>query len=243
MTHINGLKKTKDVIIKGLRLFYANKNNFSHLLPEQIPSTFVDGINIYDTHPQSLRTFPLIVVSGSAGRFSSHSIGNDFAQEIYNKQGQLEGYMYMNMYDFSVEVEIGTKTTLEREVLMDITASALRWSLRRHMEKQGIIVKEVSYSGESKLQYDSDFIYTSTISIQTYSEWSEYYKLLPITDINVNNTSVRENEEKKYNSTNSNYWYNLQAKKLGNEIIEDSVNYHIYDRSKKYYNQIINSEG
>ena len=150
--------------------------------------------------------------------------------------------MYINMYDFSVEVEIGTKTTLEREVLMDITASALRWSLRRWMEKQGIIVKEVSYSGESKLQYDSDFIYTSTISVQTYSEWSEYYKLLPIVDINVNKTSIRENEEKKYKSTNSNYWYNIQANKFGNEIIEDSANYHIYDRSKQYYNQIINSK-
>ena len=92
MTHINGLKKTKDVIIQGLRIFYANKNNFEHLLPEQIPYTFVDNINIYDTHPQSLRTFPLIVISGSSGRYISHSLGNDIAQEIYNDYGQLQGY-------------------------------------------------------------------------------------------------------------------------------------------------------
>lgn len=137
MTHINGLKKTKDVIIQGLRIFYANKNNFEHLLPDQIPYTFVDNINIYDTHPQSLRTFPLIVVAGSSGRYISHSLGNDFAQEIYNDYGQLQGYMYINMFNFALEIEIGTKTTLEREVLMDITGSALRWSLRRYLEKQG----------------------------------------------------------------------------------------------------------
>jgi len=141
------------------------------------------------------------------------------------------------MFNFALEIEIGTKTTLEREVLMDITGSALRWSLRRYFEKQGVIITETSYGGENKLQYDSDFIYTSMISIQTYSEWSEYYNLLPLNDVIVNDQSVKKAENNKSNNT----WYNIQAKQFGLDLAEDSANYHIYDRSKKYYNQIINS--
>ena len=103
-----------------------------------------------------------------------------------------------------------------------------------------IIITEVSYGGENKLQYDSDFIYTSMINIQTYSEWSEYYRLLPVSDVIVNNTSTKKTESNKSNNT----WYNIQTPqlKLRSDYVENSANYHIYDRSKKYYDQIINIE-
>lgn len=234
MISLSGLKHTKDVILVGLRSFFSNTTNYKHLMPSQLSESAFLGINIYDTHPQSLRTFPMIVVCQSSGRYASHSIGNDFASELYDNQGRVDGYLYTGWYDFAFEVEVGTKTTLEREVLMDITSSALRWSLRRRFEYHGVIVKEVSYGGENKLQYDSDFIYTSMINVQTYSEWNEYYKLLPLSDIQIEQKMVNQSDEKDKDRKS---WYIPVTTNLNIETNEDA-NYHMYDRSKKYYDNI-----
>lgn len=235
MVSYNGLKHTKDVLLSGLRSFFNNTSNYKHLLPEQIPESAFLNMNIYDTHPQSLRTFPMIVLAQSGGRYASHSIGNDFASEMYNDEGQLEGYLYLNFYDFSFEVEVGTKTTLEREVLMDITASALRWSLRRRMEYYGVIVREVTYGGENKIQYDSDFIYTSMINVQTYSEWTEYYKLLPITEVKSEQEVINPySQEEKSNKS----WYIPRESNINFNQNGQDASYHMYDRSKKYFEQL-----
>ena len=186
MIYQGGLRHVKNTIIMGLRAFFNNPSNYSNLLPSNLPVTVFSNMGIYDTHPQQLRTFPMIVVSGSSGRMVSGDISNDFALEVRNEYNQLVGYKYGGMYEFSVEIKIGTKTTLEREVLMDVTTSALRFSLRRRMEYHGVLIKETSYGGENKIQYDSDFIYTSLISNQVFSEWYEYFELLPVKEIDIN---------------------------------------------------------
>lgn len=228
MIYLGGLKKVKDTIIKGLRAFFTNNTNYRHLLPEQINANAFIGINIFDTHPQTLRTFPMIVLSGSNGRMVSGGISNDFASEIYNNAGYLEGYLYGGMYEFAIDVEIGTKTTLEREVLMDITTSALRWSLRRRMEYHGIIIKAVSYGGENKIPYDSDFIYTSTLNAQVYSEWWEYYKLLPVTDVEVKQTLIKKQQQEESKKS----WYIPYETEIDLERGNNEVNNHIYNNVK-----------
>lgn len=183
MIYLGALRKTKDIIITGLRAFFANPKNYAHLLPEQLPADVFLEMTIFDSFPQDLLHFPMIVISSSGGRMISGGISNSFATETYDDNGNLEGYLYGGMYEFNIEVEVGTKTTLEREVLMDFTTSALKFSLRRRMEYHGIIVKEISYGGENQLPYNSDMIYTSTMNMQTYSEWHDYYRLLPVTSI------------------------------------------------------------
>ena len=174
MVYLGAVKRIKDAIITGLRAFFNNPDNYAHLLPRQLSRDVFTDMIIFDSFAEQLTKFPMIVVSNSSGRMIAGGISNDFASEVYNKDGTVEGYLYGGMYEFNIEVEVGTKTTLEREVLMDITASALRWSLRRRMEYYGVIVREVTYGGENKIQYDSDFIYTSMINVQTYSEWTEW---------------------------------------------------------------------
>jgi len=186
MVYIGALKHTKDTIIIGLRAFFANPDNYANLLPGQLPYDVFTKMNIYDSFPEVTLTFPMLIISSSSGRMITPSINNSFASEIYDNAGDLEGYLYGGMYEFSLEIEIGSKSTLEREILMDIVAAAMRFSLRRRMEYHGIIVKEVSYSGENQIQYNADMIYTSTINIQTFSEWFDYYRLLPITSITGN---------------------------------------------------------
>lgn len=190
MVYLGAVKRIKDAIITGLRAFFNNPDNYAHLLPRQLSRDVFTNMIIFDSFAEQLTKFPMIVVSNSSGRMIAGGISNDFASEVYAKDGTVEGYLYGGMYEFNIEVEIGTKTTLEREVLMDITTSALRFSLRRRLEYYGVIIKEMSYGGENATPYNSDMIYTSTMTMQTYSEWYDYYRLLPVKAIRGNSAML-----------------------------------------------------
>ena len=232
MILVNGLTKVKNVLILGLRSFFANSNNYVHLFPPNLAPDALSRIKIYDGHPQDLRSFPMIVIAGSNGQMVPGGISNDFATETYDENGDLEGYMYAGFYNFSVDVEIGTRTTLEREILMDITASAIRWSLRRVMEKQGVLVKDVSYGGEAKIQYDSDYIYTSVINVQTFSEWHEYYKLLPLDGVTFEQATRKQDgtvEKKKVIVPNNKYNNLAYKNRPSAPNYNNNVNNNIYN--------------
>ena len=186
MAYLGGLMKIKSEIIYHLNQYMNNVNNYAHLLPRELQKDVFLGMNIYDTNPEDLLTFPLVVISGSSGQMVTAALSGDFASEIYDKEGELTGYLYGGLYNFNIEVEIGTKSTLERETLMDIISFALRFAIRREIEKHGILIKDMSYGGENKIQYDSSFIYTSTLNLQTFSEWYDYHELLPISQIGAN---------------------------------------------------------
>lgn len=198
MVYLGAVKRTKDVVIRGLRDFFNNPDNYAHLLPKQLSYDVFIDMPIFDSFAEQLTKFPMIVVSNISGRMIAGGISNDFAYEHYNHDGELEGHVYGGMYEFSLEVEIGTKTTLEREVLMDITTSALRFSLRRRLEYYGILIKEMSYGGENQIPYNSDMVFTSTLNMQTYSEWYEYYRLLPVKNINGNVNETNSNKTSEF---------------------------------------------
>lgn len=139
-------------------------------------------IKIWDTEPESLREFPLILIVGGSGDIITSGLG-DMAEEIHDLfTGELIAYKYGGMYNFSLTIEIGTRTTLEREFLSDLVTKALRFYLRRKMEEQGVLIQNVRYGGESATQYDSNHIYIATINIATWSEWYENVDLLPMKD-------------------------------------------------------------
>lgn len=191
MVKMGALTKIKTVLIEDLREFFRNEKNYIRMLPKEIRHDSFINMNIYDTNPEQLITFPMIVISGSNGRMVTAGISGDFASELYDDDGNLYAYLYGGMYEFNVEVEIGTRTPLEREVLMDITAMALRFLARRDMERKGILIKELSYGGENKIPYDSDMIYTSVINLQTFSEWYEKVELMPLSEATIDITEQR----------------------------------------------------
>lgn len=181
----NALKHTKDVIVYYLRSYFANYKNYSRKIPQQISEDLFTKAIFYDTEPEQLRSFPVAILVGGSGRMVTSGL-SDFAQEIVDpRSGELIAYRYNGIYEFSFVIELGCRSTLEREVFTDLVAKALRHSLRRYMEAEGVLVTTLDYGGESIVNYDSNHIYVSQLKVTTWSTWFEDEELLPNDGFNV----------------------------------------------------------
>ena len=203
----------KDVIIAFLRLYFRNPKNYIHKLPKQIPDTLFANAVFYDCEPEELRKFPTVIVTSFAGSIVTAGL-SDFCEEILDpRTKQVIAWRYQGFYEFGIQIDIGCKNTLEREVFADLIAKALRFSLYRFIQNQGIIIKNVSYSGESSIEYNSDKIYIASIKLDTWSSWVEDVELLDPNEFSLKGTVSlsNSNEDKSYstlNSTENNYKYN-----------------------------------
>lgn len=173
------LNKTKEVIVKYLKLYLKNPNNYRHLVPEELdPKRYADT-DIYVTEPQQLRSFPVVIITGTSGDMITAGLG-DMALEVHNPYtDDLVAYKYGGIYEFNLTIEIGTRSTLDREIFTDLVTQALRYAVRRKMEAEGVLVKSMRYGGETSVKYDSNNIYVSQINLSTWSEWYENAELLP----------------------------------------------------------------
>lgn len=182
------LNKTKDVIVTYLRMYLANPKNYIHLISQEVDPTRYVNIDVYVTEPEDLRDFPVIIISGSSGEMITAGLG-DMALELHNPiTNELVAYRYGGIYEFNLTVEIGTRSTVDREVLTDLITHALRFAIRRKMEAKGVLVKSMRYAGETSVQYNSNNVYVSQINLSTWSEWYDDIELLPAEsfDININ---------------------------------------------------------
>lgn len=179
------IKHTKEVIINFLQMYINNVQNYEHLLPPQIPEDHFLQTIVYDTEPEQLRTFPIIIVTNGSGGLVTSGLG-DMAHELYDsRNGELLGYRYGGIYNFQLTIEIGCRSTPDREFLTDLITRTLRFNARRKMEAEGVLVTDVRYGGESVVNYDSNHIYVSTINISTWSEWYDDITLLPVEKVNI----------------------------------------------------------
>jgi len=187
------LKKSKDVIIRTLKQYINNDDNYKNFIyhesdkAQELLIEEFKKMNIYDATPNVLTTFPYITISGGTGQMSSAGIGGDFATELYDSvNGELVGYRYGGYYDgLNLNVEIGTLANAEQEILNDLISTGLRLYLRRKLESQGVLIKNVQNNGENTVQYDSRLIYTSTLSLSIFCEWYEDIMLLPADEIKI----------------------------------------------------------
>lgn len=175
----NAITQTKDILIKYLRSFLKDRNNYINI-------TDIDcsEIQIFDKQPNRLLKFPTILIIAVNGNYINSGIG-DICSELYDEFGNCIGYRYSGMLELPITIEMATKTSKERDLLVDLISLALRVILRRQLESAGILIKDIRYGGESEIQYDSDKIYISNLQFTTWSEWYEDVNLLPLTGISV----------------------------------------------------------
>lgn len=154
------------------------------MIPPELTIDHVKKIKVFDTEPNTLEEFPMIVINSGSGNIISGGLG-DMSMEITNEYGDLIGYRYGGMYDLTITLEIATRSTFDREFLVDMIAMALRIQLRRILESQGILIKDVKFTGETSLQLNSDKIYVGNLTLSIWSEWYDNVELIPIDEVNI----------------------------------------------------------
>ena len=204
MKQLGGLRRAKDVILHYINMYLHNKDNYAHLMPKELPADAFEHIIVYDTNPESLRQFPMVVISASSGKYQTAGLA-DVGHELYDNYGNEIGIMYCGILNFTLSIEVGTRTPLEREVLVDIISSAMRFDIRRKLEHHNYLIYDASIGGENRINYTSQFIYTTELTFQVWSEWYDtfyYNKIdsvkLPKNIYSVTNKGI-EDTGKEYN--------------------------------------------
>ena len=181
----DAIKHTKDVFITFLRLYFNNPKNYRNKLPRQISDDHFTHAVFYDSEPEELREFPTVILSAGSGNMVTTGLGDMGREVIDPRTGAIIAYRYVGVYEFSITVDIGCRNPLDREVFTDLVAKALRFSLRRYIQNQGIIIKDASYAGETTIEYNSDKIYISQLRFNTWSTWIEDVDLLDPNEFNI----------------------------------------------------------
>lgn len=179
MLQQNAITQTKDLLIEHLRSFLKDSKNYI-----TITNTDYSEAQIFDKEPTELRKFPSILITAINGNYINSGIG-DISGELYDEFGNCIGFRYSGMFELPITIEIATRTSKDRDLMVDLISLALRVILRRHLEVDGILVKDMRYGGENEIQYDSDKIYIATLQFTTWSEWYRDVNLLPLSGIDV----------------------------------------------------------
>lgn len=126
----------------------------------------------------------MIILNNGSGGIINGGLG-DISSELYDINGDLIGYRYGGIYEFTITLEVAARSSYERELMADLVAMVLRVQLKRPLEANGVLIKDVKFTGESSIQLDADKIYVSNITLSIWSQWYENVEFMPIDDVNL----------------------------------------------------------
>lgn len=177
----HAITKAKDVLITHIRGFLTNIDNYKNICDRDYTQC-----EIYDKEPYALRSFPVILITAASGNYINTGIGGDMAGDLLNSNGIGIGVRYAGQMELPITIEVGTRSTKDRDILIDLLSAAIKILFKRDLEANGIVVKDIRYGGESEILYDSDKLYIATLNITVWMEWT-YDSLYhaPIKQINL----------------------------------------------------------
>ncbi len=194
MLREDAIRHAKDVFVTFLRLYFQNPRHYRNKLPKQISDELFTTTVFSAAEPEDLRSLPMVIITAASGNLVTAGLG-DMGTEIRDaRTGAIVAYRYEGFYELSFNIDVGCRTPLEREVLADLVAKAIRFDLRRFMQNNGVLVKDLSYAGEAVVDYNSDKIYTSQLRVNTWSSWVEDRQLLDPDEFDIHITMREANE-------------------------------------------------
>ncbi len=152
-------------------------------------------ILITSTYRQDVKFYPVITVKQTSGRNHPISFNQNAIQIHYRKEFIRDGYgnqieirtpthyTFGDAWDQSFEVKIVAEDEVDRDQLSDIVSLGLMHIKRDELRRAGLFIKDISMSGETEeesVKHTSKWLYTYTITLNTYSEWS---REIPIRNI------------------------------------------------------------
>lgn len=180
MLREHAITKAKDILITHIRGFLKNIDNYKNICNRDYTQC-----EIFDKEPNVLRLFPVILITAASGNYINTGFG-DMAGDLLNSDGIGIGVRYAGQMELPITIEVGTRSTKDRDILIDLLSAAIRIIFKRDLEANGIVIKDMRYGGESEILYDSDKLYIATLNITVWMEWT-YDSLYhaPIKQINM----------------------------------------------------------
>jgi len=152
-------------------------------------------ILITSTYRQDVKFYPVITVKQTNLKDHPISFNQNAIQVHYRKEFIRDGYgnqteirtpthfVFGDAWDQSFEIKIIAEDLDDRDHIADIVNFGL-WNLKRdELRASGLFIKNITGGGEAEeenLKSVNKWLYSYTITVNTYSEWS---REIPIRDI------------------------------------------------------------
>ena len=183
-THIESLK---NIIVEGLRDVFSKHQGYQYVeRTDGIPGPDLDKtkICITDVYTYETKFLPIITVRVTSSNTKAISFNQDVGTTdyLYDEEGKIVHdnwgrpvpiyYQYNGAWDSSVQLNIFTESTIEREELTTFVSVVCINLLRDLWRYQGMFVKTVNVGGESETAFANDYIYQQQVMLDVYSEWT-----------------------------------------------------------------------
>ena len=186
MLFYKGISDIKDDILGALKVFFSMDDDFKYSLHDQAASY----LKIYSSYPQESVSYPCIVATNCTMKPIIVGIGSETKQ--YLTIGGMGDKEFGGQIEYVLTLDCSAKSPTGREQLTERVVFALHWIARSYLEEGGIVVTNISSSGESDTPYGTEKIYTHTISVPFWTEWSEILNLDMIEAINVRMNEIAD---------------------------------------------------
>lgn len=188
------ITQPKNLIIDSLRSRFAKDNVFTYrtddygfpLTPDltgvSTDSSLTTQILISDSFRYDVKFYPNIVIKSGGGSYKPLSFNQNgtikYRKDYYDDSFGIRRFLntpthrvYAGMWDMNFEVIISTEDTPTLQRLVDIVSLELQYGSWNKLRENGLFIKSLNISSEAQEPYANDYVYSTTISISTYSEW------------------------------------------------------------------------
>lgn len=153
------------------------------------------GILITSNFRSDVKFYPVITVKQTSLKDYPISFNQNAMTIHYRKEFVRDGYgnqteirtpthfVFGDAWNQSFEIKIVAESLADRDQIADMVVFGLKNLKRQELTKAGLFIKDISSGGESEeesTKHVSKWLYSYTITINTYSEWS---REVPIRDI------------------------------------------------------------
>lgn len=184
----------KTLLIDGLRHVFRNDSIYTYrddefgypLTPDQtgvdIDSDETTKILISDAYRYEIKFFPAIVIKSSGGAYKPLSFNQNMTYKYRRDMVQSEyggtrfvstptHRVYAGRWELGFDVAIYSESQSELEELTDIVSLALQYVLWNELRANGLFINQVRIGAEAAEPYANDYVYNTSISLSTLSEW------------------------------------------------------------------------
>jgi hypothetical protein len=203
-----GVVASKNILVDLLRDVFRNDREYQYVddvfgfpkTPSNLgldPAAGIEDeettrIMIGSTYRYDVKFYPALTIKNTATRYVPVSFNQDYMGVMYRKEILMDGYgnnttistpayhTLVGAWDQTFEVKVTAESEIDREEITDIVQTVLMGSRRLELQDAGLFIKTLSTSGESEEPYANGYLYSTSISLETRSEWKIH---IPISNV------------------------------------------------------------